>query len=811
VTDLKPTGETRPSASSPSPLTGLSRGAVSRRAARGLTNVQPDASSRSVWDIVRANVFTLFNGIVAASFALLLVLGQWQDALFGFSALGNAIIGVVQEYRAKRSLDRLAVLNAPRARVVRDGLVRDIPVEDVVMDDVLVLRAGDKVTADADVVESAGLEVDESLITGEADPVDKSRGSEVLSGSSVLSGQGEARVTRVGADSFASRLTLEARQFSLVNSEIRNAINRVLKWITWALLPIMLVVVNGQMQVLGGWETALRTGSWRSGSVGAVAAVIAMIPLGLVLVTSVAFAVGGVRLARQKVLVRELAAVEGLARVDVLCLDKTGTLTEGRITFDGVHPLGRAQAAGWKKALGWFGADPNANSTARCLTADYPDGGELDPIATVPFSSTRKWSAVQFPETGGAHGTWILGAPEFVLGDAASDTLTVAAGLAASGRRTLVLAYAPGPLAGGRPENIRLPPSVRPVVLVTFREGVRSDARQTLAYFHAQGVQIRVISGDDPRTVAAIARELGLGPVEGFDARELPEGSTELADVMETQTVFGRVTPAQKRLMVAALQSRGHVVAMTGDGVNDIPALKVADIGIAMNSAAAATKAVSRLVLLDDRFDRLPSVVAEGRRVIANIERISMLYLAKTVYAVVLSITFGALLWGFPFLPRQLSVTDGLTIGIPAFFLALVPNIRRYRSGFLARSLSFAVPAGIIVSAGVAGVHICAEIIGGYTLEGRQTSALIVLTLTALWILVVVSRPLATRGLLVIGFLSVVVGLMFTVPISTDFLGLQTPSPALLAATLTCALAGCLAIEILARVHAGHQTLEPSQ
>jgi cation-transporting ATPase E len=779
---------------------GLSHEAVAERVATGLTNTLSTVSSRSGWDIVRANVFTLFNGVVAGSFLLLLGLGQWQDALFGFAAVGNAVIGVVQEYRAKRLLDSLTVLNSPLARVVRDGVVAEIAVAEVVVDDLLVLRSGDQVSADAHVLKAEGLQLDESLLTGEIDPVDKGAGTEVLSGSSVVAGHGRARVTHVGADSFASRLTVEAQRFSLVRSEIRNGINRVLRWITWALLPIMLIVVNGQMQVLGGWQTAIRTGSWRLGAVGAVAAVIAMIPLGLVLLSSVAFAVGGARLSRQKVLVRELAAVEGLARVDILCLDKTGTLTEGTISFDTTHLVSEVQPPGWKEVLGWFGSEPNANATARCLTRAFPNGAGLEPVVTVPFSSTRKWGAAQFGVPGGARGTWILGAPELVLGAVATEALELSARLAAEGKRTLVLASAPGPLAAGTSEDVRLPPRVSPVVLLTFREQVRPGARQTLDYFHEEGVKIRIISGDDPRTVAAIAKQVGLGPVEGFDARDLPEEIEQLAEVLETHTVFGRATPAQKRQMVLALQSRGHVVAMTGDGVNDVPALKVADIGIAMNSATSATKAVSRLVLLDDHFDRLPSVVAEGRRVIVNIERVSMLFLAKTVYAVALAVIFGALLWGFPFLPRQLSVVDGVTIGIPAFFLALMSTRRRYRSGFLKRSLSFAIPAGIIVATAISGVHLASEISGGSTNEGQRTASLIVLALIALWILVVVSRPLNFRRLLIIASMYLAGALLFTVPVSTAFLSLETPRPPLLEAAGAFALGGMIAIEALARI-----------
>ena len=432
---------------------GLSRDAVSRRVADGLANAVPSASSRTVWDIVRANVFTLFNAIVAGGFVVLLALGQWRDALFGLSAVANAVIGVVQEYRAKRSLDRLSVVASHRARVLREGTESEVDVADVVLDDVLVLGAGDQVPADGTVLQSAGLEVDESLLTGEADPVWKGPGTELLSGSSVLAGTGLIRASAVGGRSFAGRITVEAKRFALVSSEIRQGQDRVLRWITWALGPVLLVVINAQMQAAGGWETAIATGRWRTAAVGAIASAIAMIPLALVLVTSVAFAVGAARLARQGVLMQELAAVEGLARVDTLCVDKTGTLTLGTMSFDAVHGVGW-DAPGWREALGWFASRPDANATARALLSSFP-AASRNPITTVPFDSDRKWSAVQFdPHDGGAPRTWVLGAPDIVLGPEAASVLNLADDLISSGRRVVVLAATAARLTAGPPAAV---------------------------------------------------------------------------------------------------------------------------------------------------------------------------------------------------------------------------------------------------------------------------------------------------------------------------------------------------------------------
>lgn len=796
------------------PGNGLSQRDVAARVDSGLDNRVPDRSSRSLWQIFRANVLTLFNAIVGSSFLVLLFLGRWQDALFGLAAAGNAVIGVVQEYRAKRSLDRLAILDAPRARVLRDGSPVEIPTADVVRDDVLLLRAGDQVTADAAVLESAGLEADESLLTGESDPVDKTPGTEVLSGSIIVAGHAKARVVRVGAESFSSRLTAEARRFSLVDSEIRRGLNQVLRWIAWAILPVALLVAVGEVQARGGWQAVISGGTWTAALVGVIASVIAMVPLGLVLLTSVAFAVGGLRLAGHKVLIQELAAVEGLARVDVLCMDKTGTLTEGGLRFEAVHQLTAVPAPGWQQALGWFASEPEANATARSLGAAFEDDGGFESASYVPFSSARKWSGVTFDVGNAAGPTWILGAPDMLLAPAglppeapaprpADDGGVVqqAAELAASGLRTLLLARADGLPAAGATGAI--PSGLRPVALLTFREQPRTDAAATLEYFRAEGVQVKIISGDDPQTVAAIARRVGLDAASGFDARLLPEDPELLSDVMDHNTVFGRVSPHQKRAMVAALQRRGHTVAMTGDGVNDALALKAADLGIAMNSAAPATKAVARLVLLDGRFDRLPEVVAEGRRVIANIERVSSLFLSKTAYAVAIAASFALLQWTFPFLPRQLSFTDGLTIGIPAFFLALMPNARRYQQGFLRRSLWFSLPAGVIVTASLIAVNAFALSTAGPATapEGLRSASVLTLSVVGLWILSAVSRPLNARRLGVLAAMCAALVILLSLPLAQDFFILAWPPEQLLVPALLAGIGGGLLVELLAWLH----------
>ncbi|NNC12456.1 HAD-IC family P-type ATPase [Planctomonas sp. JC2975] len=780
-------------------LLGLSDADVAQRVADGRTNAYTDATSRSAWSIIRANVFTLFNGIIVACFAVLLILGRWQDALFGLSAIANTIIGSVQEFRAKAALDKLALLHAPTARVMRGGELREVTTAEVVLDDILVLRAGDQIAADGAVLDTARLQADESMLTGESDAVDKLPDDEVLSGSIVVGGEGVVRVTRVGADSFANKLASEAKRFSLVASELRRSVDKVLKFQAWIIGPVALLVLNAQMFVFGGWQQAIESGDWRQAAVNAIAAVIAMIPLGLVLMTSIAFAVGAVKLAARQVLVQELPAVEGLARVDVICLDKTGTLTEGEIVFDEAHPVTEAAPEGWNDVLAWYGAEPDANATARCLTAAYVVDGALDPAGRIPFSSARKWSAVSFESD--ARGTWVLGGPEMVFKGADHATLRAqSAQLAASGRRTLVLGYAPSPLSAAEIEEETLPQNVVPVTLLTFRESVRSDALETLGYFASQGVAVKIISGDNPQTVAAIAREVGLDAETGFDARELPENEDALAAALEEHTVFGRVTPTQKKAIVQALKSKGHTVAMTGDGVNDALAIKEADIGIAMESGSAATKAVARIVLLDGKFEHLPGVVAEGRQVIANIERVSMLFLTKTSYATVLAIVFGLSIMQFPFLPRQLSVIDGLTIGIPAFFLALMPNMRRYIPGFLRRSLSFAIPAGIIVGL-VLWWYAWAATGADIEQDELRTGSTLILTIVGLWVLVVLSRPIDGWKIVIIGAMMIGLILVYAVPIARQFLGLVDPSLTVTVLVIGFSVLAIAGIEVVRFIH----------
>ena len=735
-------GRARPK--SESDLAGLTDDEVVERARRGQTNDVPQTSSRTLWQIVRANVFTPFNALLGALLAVILVVGPIQDALFGGVLVANALVGIVQELRAKRTLDRLAVLTAPRARAVREGEVREIPVGGVVLDDVLEIRPGDQIVVDGDVVTSNGLEIDESLLTGESEPVSKEAGDTVLSGSFAAAGTGRYRATRVGRAAYAHILGERARRFSVVNSELRTGINRIIVMVTFVLLPTATLLFVSQLGSLSSPQAALR---------GAVAGTVAMVPEGLVLLTSVAFAVGVVRLGRRSVLVQELPAIEGLARVDVLCTDKTGTLTEGRLTVDGVEPVG-GEARAEEALAALAAADPSPNATMLAIGSAFGASARTWPlIAAVPFSSTRKWSGASFD----GFGAWVLGAPDVLLDDPTSaEAVRARAGeLAAEGRRVLLLGRAPGPIT-----REGLPRQLEPAALVVLRDRVRSDAPEILRYFAQRGVAVKLITGDHVRTAMATADQAGLkGSAEAVDGRDLPDDPALLAEAMEQRSVFGRVTPEQKRAMVVALRSRGHVVAMTGDGVNDVLALKEADLGVAMASGSPAARATAQLVLLDSSFASLPSVVDEGRRVLANIERTANLFLTKTVYAMLLALAVGVLRLPFPFLPRQLTLVGTLTIGVPGFFLALAPNASRAHPGFVGRVVRFAVPAGLMAAAATLAAYglVRGE---GVDLEEARTVATIVLFWIGLVVLTMVAAPLTLprRAMLVatgVAFLAV--------------------------------------------------------
>ena len=765
------------------PVTGLTAAEVHRRMLAGEINRVEEATSRSIAAIVRSNLLTRFNAILGVLFVLVLIAGKWQDGLFGGLVIVNALIGIVQEVRAKRTLDRLAVLNAPVAVVRRDGVDERIDVAFIVRDDLVLLHAGDQVPADGTVMASRGLEIDESLLTGESDPVHKEQGDDVRSGSIVVAGAGAFQATRVGAEAFARRIAAEARRFTVTRSELVEGINRLLGYITWAL------VIIGPLLF---WSELRSNSSWRDAVTGATAGLVGMVPEGLVLLTSIAFGLTAMTLARRNVLVQELPAVEVLARVDVVCLDKTGTITEGDIELAACDLLDESApaTADVPGMLGILATEPSPNATMMALRRVYPAPDEWERTAAVPFSSARKWSAV----TVDGHGSWILGAPEMVLADGGVARERADA-IAATGQRVLVLAHTHDAVADDRPL-----PEVAPLALVRFDERIRADAESTLRFFDEQGVGLKVISGDNPRTVGAVAARVGLPDAANVvDARSLPQDDADaLADAVVAGGVFGRVTPQQKRAMVTALQSRGHVVAMTGDGVNDALALKDADIGVAMGSGAAATRAVAQLVLLDGKFSNMPTVVAEGRRVIANVERVANLYVVKNVYSAILSLASTVFAVPFPFLPRHLTIISALTIGIPSFFLALAPNSQRYRRGFLRRVLGFSIPTGVLLGIGVFGAYFVARRLGSSGDEAR-TAACVAIVVSGLWVVVLLSRPVRGWKLALVASMGALFAVSLVVPGARDFFSLSLPLGAF-SESLAFGAASAFAVTISSRV-----------
>ncbi|KIA65007.1 HAD-IC family P-type ATPase [Nocardia vulneris] len=773
--------------------TGLTAAEVEQRRRDGLTNDVPDRASRSVRDIIRANVFTRINAILGVLFILVLSTGSIIDGMFGLLIVANSAVGIIQEVRAKRTLDQLAIVSQAKPTVRRDGKAVEVAPREVVLDDLIELGPGDQIVVDGEVAETSLLEVDESLLTGEADPIDKQIGDQVMSGSYVVSGSGCYRATKVGKDAYAAKLADEASKFTLVKSELRSGIDTILKVITYLLIPAGALSIYNQL--VSSEEP------WRPAVTGMVAALVPMVPEGLVLMTSVAFAVGVVRLGRRKCLVQELPAIEGLARVDVVCADKTGTLTENGMRLSEIKTLDSFADNDVRQALAALAADdPRPNASVQAIAEALPDGPGWQRTAVAPFSSAKKWSGCSY----GEHGDWLLGAPDVLL-DPASEDARVAEQLGSSGLRILLLARSDRPV-----DAPDAPGTVRPAALVVLEQRVRPDAKETLEYFADQNVSIKVISGDNAVSVGAVASSLDLpGGDHAVDARELPEDRDQLADVLEHKTTFGRVRPDQKRAMVAALQSRGHTVAMTGDGVNDVLALKDSDIGVAMGAGSPATRAVAQIVLLDNKFATLPYVVGEGRRVIGNIERVSNLFLTKTVYSVLLAFLIGVAGVGsqifgydpidYPFLPRHVTIAAWFTIGIPAFILSLAPNNERARSGFVRRVMRLAIPSGVVIGVATFVAYLIAYAGRAATEQQKEqagTTALITLIMIAVWVLAIVARPYVWWKVVLIGASIAAYVFLFTVPFTREFFKLDPSNVALTTAAFICGAVGIVLVEV---------------
>ncbi|RYQ32564.1 E1-E2 ATPase [Bifidobacterium pseudolongum subsp. globosum] len=766
---------------------GLTAAQVEDRIERGQTNAVKSSTSRSLADIVRANVFTLFNGIILTAMVMVLIAGSWKDAVFGLVIIINTGIGIVTELRAKHTLDKLSILVASDYLVRRDGKDVDVSHNDIVLGDLMWLRSGEQVPADATIVQTWGLELDESMITGESRTVRKNEGDTVYSGSTAVSGMALVHVTAVGAHSYAATLTAQAKVYKKNVSDLNKGINTILKFMTFLVVPLCILLIITQIRTVGGWSAAISSGAWRHAVVSSVAGVVGMVPEGLVLLTSLNFALAAIRLARKNTLVQDLDSVETLARVDCLNLDKTGTITDGGIVYDDFIALPAcADKRQSMQALYDLANEESPNGTGRAVLAGLGKQGFTGSaqLERVPFSSARKWSAIAFH--GG--GVWYMGAPEVLLAGFANqypDVLAQVNDYANNGMRVLLIAHAAGAVPADFETDPKLEGTAQPVAIVLCSEHIRDDAEPTLAWFREQGVRCRVISGDNPITVGAIASKVKLTgdrkPV-AMDARELPADVDELARVLENVDVLGRVLPEQKKAIVQALHTQQHVVAMTGDGVNDALAIKEADLGIAMGNAAPATKAVAEVVLVDSKFSHLPDVVARGRQVMANMERVASLFLTKTVYSALISFGVVLSMIPFPYLPRHISYIGALTIGAPAFLLALAPNTRRYIPGFLRRVFAFSLPCGIATALSVLLSAWFVPKLMGWNVDGTAHDQLLwrsmcatVLFVMGIYVLARVATPLNSwRGWLVAAFAAAGVIGMF-IPFVAHFFAFQLP------------------------------------
>ncbi len=668
---------------SPLPSRGLTADQVRRRVADGLVNVVSASQGKSYARILRDNLLTLFNLLNFALAACVILVGSYTNALFIGVIICNIIIGTYQEIRAKRTIEKLKVVSAPTARAVRDGVETELAVEQLVLDDITIWRAGMQLSADCVVVEGT-VEVNESLLTGESDALFKQPGDTLMSGSFIVSGECRARVEHVGDDNYAARIAGDAKQFKKPNSELMRSLNLIIKSISFAIVPIGGALFLKQYYIMHM--------TLRDAVVNTVAAMIGMIPEGLILLTSVALAVGVIRLAQRRTLVQQLYCIETLARVDTLCLDKTGTITTGEMQVTDLIPIDASYEYASAALNAFTHAMTDDNPTNRALKARFNGATDWKCTYTEPFSSARKWSAAQFTR----EGSIVLGAPEFVLGPDYARIRAQVEDYAARGLRVLVLTHSNNPLG-----NQALPEGkLELCALIVIGDTLRPEAPATLEYFARQEVDIKVISGDNPVTVASVAQRAGLKDADRLiDLSTLPDD--QVAAAADKYTVFGRVTPQRKRILVNALKQRGHTVAMTGDGVNDVLALKDADCSIAMANGSDAARQVANIVLLDSNFASMPAVVAEGRRVINNISRSASLFLTKTIFSSLLAILMLVLMHGYPFQPIQLTLFSSLAIGFPSFVLALEPNTARVRGNFLITVLGRALPAALTIVLGV--------------------------------------------------------------------------------------------------------------
>ena len=738
------------------PAAGLSEAEAKRRLeARG--PVEPPATSRSTASIVRANVFTVFNGILLVLGVITLVFGDWRDALFLSILVANSGIGILQELRAKRALDRLAALVAPVATVVRDGQPREVAVDDVVAGDLVRVEAGDQVVADGEVVESAGLALDESVLTGESRPVAKAPGDEVRSGSFAVEGAGSFRVSAVGADSYAQRIAGEAREFRHPRSPLERAVNRLLFVLVAVMVPLGGIFVYALYRQDDPEREAVPT---------AVAGIVTLVPEGLILVASLTYAAAALQMSRRGALAQQLNAIESLASVDVICLDKTGTLTEPGLRVVRLEPApGVAEEElGWQLAR-FAASSPSRNTTLVAIAEARPAPAEQVSDYT-PFSSRTRWSGLRLDSA-----SYVLGAPELFRLDGLAET---ASREAAAGRRVLAFARTPERLA---PDGGALPDRLEPLGLVVLAEELRPETRATVEFFRREGVELKVISGDAPETVAAIAADAGIPLVGRPLAGE--ELGADGAGAPGEATVVGRISPEGKKRLVESLRDGGRYVAMVGDGVNDVPALKAARLAIAQGSGSEMARSVADVVLVRGDFAAVPAMVAEGRKILRNLQRVTKLFVAKSAFAAFMILSIGLTETAYPLLPRHLTLAATITVGIPGFFLALAPSTGPWATtGFLREVSRFAIPAGTATGLGVLSAFLFALNVVGLPLVEARTVATTVLVLVGLYLVLALEASGRRRAAAVsalCGALVVLYALLLAWGGARDFFELAVP------------------------------------
>ena len=739
-------------------ITGLTDEEVRQRVEEGLTNRADISTDKTTKEIVISNVFTYFNLIFLVITILLIMVGSFRNLTFLPIIIGNTVIGIVQEIRAKKTLEKMSLLNAPRADVIRNGSVKQISTEELVKDDVILLTAGKQICADA-VVISGNIQVNESLLTGEADEVEKTEGSTLMSGSFVVSGECYARLEKVGNESYISKLSLEAKSMGgKEQSEMIRSINLIVKWVGIVIIPIGLILF---------WQSHFVNGESITKSVtSTVAAIIGMIPEGLYLLTTVALALSTMKLARKKVLLHDMKSIETLARVDVLCVDKTGTITEPDMKLKEIFLCKNSGADGTQTALtldelkslilDYANASVDNNATMLALKAyaaealtNNTSALHRTAVSQQAFSSSLKYGSVTFSD-----GTYLLGAPEFIMHEDFARIEEEIIPYADKGDRVLLFARYNG-------ENVEngINGSVTPLGFVALANPIRANAVKTFEYFKSQGVAIKVISGDNPRTVSRIAIQAGIESAESFVDAATLETEDKIADAVNKYTVFGRVTPKQKKQLVKALQAKGHTVAMTGDGVNDILAMKDADCSVAMASGSEAAAQAAQVVLLDSDFAHMPDVVYEGRRVVNNIQRSASLFLVKNIFSLLLSLFSVILMVTYPLEPAQVSLISMFTIGVPGFLLALEQNKDRIKGHFITNVMLKALPGGLTDVIAVGALVVCGEV---FCISDASigTIATLVLSVVGFMILFKISEPL--NGMKYAVIIGNIAGLVFS-------------------------------------------------